>query len=269
VSALLRGENWPIEWPLAGIVVAATLYALGGRPRESMRRAVSYYAGLLVVVLAVDSPIDAYADRLFWVHMVQHVLLTMVAPPLLLLGRPWPRIIRPLPLRLRRVIARTLLLGRPLAAPLPAFVLFNGVLLAWHVPALFDLTLRNSLVHDTEHALFLSTALLFWTHLAPTSRRPRLSELQRVAYGIGAILVSWALAVALGFASHPLYAHYAALAHRPGGLSALADQQLAAGIMWVPASVPFTIAVFIAAYRFIEPGRERPVMSDLRPRETT
>ena len=112
-------------------------------------------------------------------------------------------------------------------------------------------------MHDLEHALFLSTALLFWAHLVPTSRRPRLGPAQRVAYGTGAILVSWVLAVVLGFASHPLYGHYAALAHRPGGLSALADQQLAAGIMWVPASVPFTIAVLVAAYRLLEPTDER------------
>jgi cytochrome c oxidase assembly factor CtaG len=85
---------------------------------------------------------------------------------------------------------------------------------------------------------------------------------------VGAILVSWALAVVLGFASHPLYAHYAALAHRPGGLSALADQQLAAGIMWVPASIPFTIAVLVAAYHLLEPTEERTVVRDLRPRET-
>jgi len=220
-----------------------------------------------VIVAAIDSPVDRYADRLFWAHMVQHVLLTMVAPPLILLGRPWPRSVRALPLGARRGIARSLHACRVLAAPIVAFILFNGVLLAWHVPMLFDLTLRNEAVHDLEHALFLVTALLFWTHLAPTSRRPRLAAAQRVAYGVGAILVSWVLAVVLGFASHPLYGHYAALAHRPGGLSALADQQLAAGIMWVPASIPFTIAVLVAAYELLEPAR-KAVVPDLRPRET-
>ena len=79
--------------------------------------------------------------------------------------------------------------------------------------------------------------------------------------------MSWVLAVVLGFASHPLYGHYAALAHRPGGLSALADQQLAAGIMWVPASIPYTIAVLVAAYDLLEPSK-KAVVPDLRPRET-
>ena len=256
------------EWPLVGLVVAAVLYALGRRAPGNLSREACFYGGLLVLVAAIDSPVDTYADRLFWAHMVQHVLLTMVAPPLVLLGRPWPRCVRGLPLGARRVIARGLHACGFMAAPVIAFVLFNGVLLAWHVPVLFDLTLRNEGVHDLEHALFFVTALLFWTHLAPTSRRPRLRPAQRIAYGIGAILVSWVLAVVLGFASQPLYAPYASLAHRPGGLSALADQQLAAGIMWVPASIPFTIAVLAAAYKLLEPTDDRAVVRDLRPRET-
>jgi cytochrome c oxidase assembly factor CtaG len=154
------------------------------------------------------------------------------------------------------------------ASPLPAFALFNGVLLAWHVPALYDLTLRNALVHDLEHALFVSTALLMWVHLAPAGPRRRLSDGQRAAYGTGAIVVGWGFAVVLGLASRPLYGAYAALQARPGGLSALADQQLAAGIMWVPASVPYTIAVIAAAYRWLEPARGRAAGRDLRPRET-
>jgi cytochrome c oxidase assembly factor CtaG len=256
------------EWPLVGLVVAAVLYALGRRGRDSLRGDASFYTGLIVLVAAVDSPVDTYADRLFWVHMVQHVLLTMVAPPLILLGRPWPRSVRALPVGARRVVARGLHSCRVVAAPVVAFVLFNGTLIAWHLPVLFDLTLRNEVVHDLEHALFFLTALLFWTHLAPTSRRPRLRAPQRAAYGVGAILVSWAIAVVLGFASHPLYGPYAALAHRPGGLSALADQQLAAGIMWVPASIPFTIAVLAAAYNLLEPAGAGPAVRDLRPRET-
>jgi putative membrane protein len=289
VSFLLRGENWPVEWPLFALVVAAVLYLLGGRqsaaPTDATRRARggAFYAGLVAVAVAVDSPVDAYADRLFWVHMTQHVLLMMVAPPLLLLGRPWPRLVRPLPRGFRLPLARSVLAGttlgpvrtaaRWLASPLPAFALFGSTLVVWHVPALYDLTLRNGTVHDLEHALFFGTALLLWVHLLPAATgRPQLSDGFRVAYGTGALLVSWVLAVVLGLESHPVYGAYASLAHRPGGISALADQQLAAGIMWVPGSVPFTIALFFAAYRWLDPnaGRRRrtPVGGDLRPRET-
>jgi putative membrane protein len=253
--------------PLAGIASAAALYALGGRllVHRNLWRDAAFYAGLATLVAAVAGPVDVYADRLFFIHMIQHVLVTMVAPPLLLIGRPWPRVVRPLPARLRRRAARA---GhavqrdlKRLASPLPAFALFNGVLLLWHVPALYDATLRSELVHDCEHMLFFVTALLFWAHLVPAGRRPALGEAQRVAYGTGAILVSWALAVVLGLATRPLYGAYAELAHRPLGISALADQQLAAGVMWVPASIPFTVAVFVAAYGWLG------APPHLRPRE--
>jgi cytochrome c oxidase assembly factor CtaG len=253
--------------PLAGIVSAAALYALGGRrlAHRNLWRDGAFYAGLATLVVAVVGPVDEYADRLFFIHMTQHVLITMVAPPLLLVGRPWPRVVRALPQRMRRRVART---GHAVqrrlewpASPLPAFALFNGVLLLWHVPALYDATLRSEAVHDCEHVLFFVTALLFWAHLVPAGRRPALGEAQRVAYGTGAIFVSWALAVVLGLATRPLYGAYAGLAHRPLGISALADQQLAAGVMWVPASIPFTVAVFVAAYGWLGAPRH------LRPRE--
>ena len=97
-GVLLNGDNWPLlEWPTAVAAVVAALYVRGGRlsaaPASSEKRwrGVAFYSGIATAVLAIGSPIDAYADRLFWAHMVQHVLLTMVAPPLVLLGRPWPR----------------------------------------------------------------------------------------------------------------------------------------------------------------------------------
>lgn len=255
-------------WPVVTLLPVAVLYAAGRPGRVDARAEFAFYGGLIAIAVALGQPVDRFADRLFWAHMVQHVLLTMVAPPLLILGRPWPRVIRPLPHGLRRSLALALLRCRAVAAPLPAFVLFNGVLLAWHVPTLYDLTLRSLPVHVLEHGLFVGTGLLFWAQLVPTSRRPRLSPAQRSAYGIGAILAGWGLALVLAVASHPLYAHYAALAHRPGGLSALADQQLASGIMWVPASVPLTIAVLVAAYRWLESGATQAHAPDLRPRET-
>ena len=173
--------------------MTASLYALGGlrSVKIDRLRSAAFYCGIATLALAVASPVDAYSDRLFWVHMTQHVLLTMVAPPLLLLGRPWPRMLKPFAPSVRRPVARAVLvgptlapvrrLGRTLAAPLPAFVAFSVVLLGWHVPALYDLTLRNALVHELEHALFFSTALLFWVHLVPgATGRPQLSDGQRV-----------------------------------------------------------------------------------------
>ena len=277
MSFLLRSSSWPVEWPLAAIAAAALLYLLGGRLSATVSdagkrwRGAAFYAGLATLALAVGSPVDAYAGELFWVHMVQHVLLMMVAPPLLLLGRPWPRLVRPLPLAVRRPLARGVLAGpalapvrrafRWLAAPLAAFVLFNGTLLLWHVPVLYDLTLRDGIVHDLEHALFFGTALLFWVHLVPgASSRAQLRDGARAVYGTAALLVSWILAIILALAPEPVYGAYAALAQRPGGLSALGDQQLAAGVMWVPGSVPYCIVLVVAALRWLDPaaGAGRP-----------
>ncbi len=95
-------SNWSWDPSLVYVVPAAALYALGSRPkmgRPSTLQAAAFYAGLLSLVLAVDSPIDAYADELLWVHMLQHIILLTVAPPLILLGRPWPTMWRALPLR--------------------------------------------------------------------------------------------------------------------------------------------------------------------------
>ena len=275
---LVRSSSWPVDWPLAAIAVTALLYLLGGRLSATASdagkrwRGASFYGGLATLALAVSSPIDAYAGRLFWVHMVQHVLLMMVAPPLLLIGRPWPRLSRPLPLGLRRPLARTVLAGptlspvrgatRWLAAPLPSFVLFNGTLLVWHLPVLYDLTLRDGPVHDLEHALFFGTASLFWVHLVPgAAGRPQLADGARAIYATAALLVSWILAIILGLAQEPLYNAYASLGQRPGGLSALSDQQLAAGVMWVPGSVPYCIVLAVVVVRWLDPavgaGRRR------------
>ena len=276
--ALLRPDNWPVGWPLAALAAAAALYHAGGRAREtrpSLSRSASFYAGIATLALAVGSPVDAYADRLFFVHMVQHVLLTMAAPPLLLLGRPWPRLLRPFPRGARRAavgglfrLARARRGAEWAASPLPAFVLFNGTLLGWHLPALYDLTLRSQAAHDLEHALFFGTALLFWRHLAPAGRARALSDPARAAYGAGGLAAGFVLAVVLALAPDAVYSAYAGLSSRPLGLSALADQQLAAGIMWVPGSVPETIAVLAACYRWLDPGAARRRPLDLRPRET-
>ncbi len=279
MAFLLRGENWPGGWPVVALAVTCVVYFLGPTPKP--QRALAFTTGLLTVAIAVGSPVDAYADQLFWVHMCQHVLLTMVAPPLILFGRPAPRLLRVLPLRARRPLARTVLTGEAfapvrrfvsfLAAPLPAFALFSVTLLAWHVPALYDLTLRNTFVHDLEHALFFGTALLFWVHLLPAATgRPALPDGVRVAYGTAALLVSWVLAVVIGLATQPIYAHYASLPTRPMGISALADQQLAAGVMWVPGSIPYCVVLFFAAFRWLDPAAaERRRRLDLRPKESS
>jgi putative membrane protein len=265
--------DWSFDPPLALVVLVGILYWIGDRRtvapertrRERRWRGVCFYAGLATVVIALDSPLDALSEQLFWAHMVQHVLLLVVAPPLIVIARPWIRVWRSLPLTTRQSLGRGLgqgeraaplrYISRTLGRPAASFVLFSGVLLVWHVPALFDATLRSSAVHALEHTLFFSTALLFWKQVLPSPPlHARLAPVQRVGYLIGAMIVSWILAVVLALAPHPLYAHYAHEATRPGGISALADQQIAAGIMWVPGSITFLIVMFAYVNRWLSPS---------------
>jgi cytochrome c oxidase assembly factor CtaG len=234
------------------------------RTRAERRRRHSYfYAGIAVVLVALASPLDSLSERLFWAHMTQHVLLLVVAPPLIVLARPWVRLWRVLPLPARQYLGRSLArghlsplrrLGAWLGAPLPTFVLFCGVVLLWHVPALFDATLESKALHALEHTLFFATALMFWKQVidSPPLHAP-LSEPWRMAYVVGAMVVMWLLAIVLALEPHALYAPYVHEATRPGGLSALADQQIAAGVMWVPGSITFVIVLFVNLHRWLTP----------------
>jgi putative membrane protein len=268
-------EPWTSDPALAWVVAAVALYAIGGRrltrpgsPAAHRWRMASFAAGLATIVVALDSPIDGLADKLLWVHMVQHILLLMVAPPLLALARPWNRMWHGFPLEVRRQVARAVVQG-PRWAPVRAaagllaggvasWLAFNLTLVAWHIPAAYDLTLRSQPVHALEHAMFFAVGLVFWTRVIDSPPwRSALPATARAVYVGLALIVSWILAIVLAVASSPLYAPYAAEASRPGAISALADQQLAAGVMWVPGSIPFTIVLLLIAYRWLEPKRPR------------
>ena len=258
-----------LEPPVILVIVAAILYWLGGRGgpvgrrerAERRWRTPVFALGLLVILVAVSPPVDRLSDSLFSMHMVQHVLLIEVAAPLIVLGKPWSRMWRPFPLSTRRAVAGSVVGSRWvgwLVAPVVAFVLMNGVFVAWHVPVLYDAALDHPVLHDLEHFTFFATALLFWAQLLGDGPfKARLTLPWRATYAVGAMVVGWGLAVVIAMARTPIYAHYAELAHRPWGLSALADQQLAAGVMWVPASVPWTVIAIVCVYGWLDPESRR------------
>jgi cytochrome c oxidase assembly factor CtaG len=139
---------------------------------------------------------------------------------------------------------------------MPAWILFNATVVGWHIPAAYDATLTNGTIHATEHAMFFFTGLLFWARVVdPGPLRPRLVWPVRIAYTAGAMVVGWVLAITLVLWPHPIYSFYSALAVRPGHISALTDQQLAAGVMWVPGSLAYVITFLIGFYRWLEPDR--------------
>lgn len=263
--------------PFVYAVIAAVLHARGVRHQLRVTsaarlgalrwRILAFYAALATIVAALDSPIDDEVTKLFWVHMVQHVMLMMIAAPLLVLGAPWLPIWKGLPLRARKQLGVWYLTSpawqtvrraaRRLVTPLVAWTLFNVDLCAWHVPGVYELTLRNQAVHELEHVSFLVLGVLFWIQVLDSPPlRARLDLATGVAYVLTAATVAWALAIVLAFASSPFYSAYAELGSRPGGITALADQHLAAGIMWGPGSVPYATFVFVALYRWLAPEDE-------------
>jgi cytochrome c oxidase assembly factor CtaG len=266
---------YPFKEPaiLVSLAVAAAWYARGAKrpklyplPRRRRThlpavRSACFYTGLLIVGVALDSPLDDLADKLFWAHMLQHVLLLTAAAPLIALGAPWLPFWRPLPLRFRRGAAHAFATGSLspvrrvavlLGAPLSAWLLFNVDIAVWHVPSLYDLTVHNNAVHYVEHFSFIVFGILFWARAvdSPPLRRG-MNRIRELVYLVSAATASWLLAIVLAVAQHPLYGAYADLAHRPGGISALADQQLAAGMMLGPGSVAFAIAVFYGIYAWL------------------
>src|SRR5512141_568558 len=153
---------------LAVCVAAAALFALGGRGRARRGREVSFYTGLLSLLVVLEPPFDGWADASFALHMTQHVVLMTVAPPLIVLGRPWPRLWLGFPLRVRRVAARSLagsatfrLGGRILRRPAGSLGLMAVALALWHIPALYGAAVRHESIHVLEHASFVVTSLLW------------------------------------------------------------------------------------------------------------
>jgi len=237
----LRWTDWNADPAvLAGLVLAALVYArLAHRFPARGRQAAYFWAGLLVAALALLSPLDTGANYLFTLHMAQHMLLLLVAPALMALAVP-PSLLgwvyqRP---ALRRVF-------RALWAAIPAFVLFNGILLFWHIPAAYDATLRAPWVHAAEHATFVAAGLVFWGVIvspAPVFVRAPLGL--RLALLVGADIVNFVLGFALTFAGRPFYLPYA-LAPRLWGLTPLEDLKLGGALMWVMGQMMYAVPVLI------------------------
>ena len=189
LDAFLR--SWPFDpWLVVTLVVPAALYLRGWlllHRRDPERwhagKLAAFLGGLAVLFLALASPIEPFTDLLLQVHMVQHLLLMMMAPPLLWLGAPLFPLLRGLPRPVRRVWVAPWLSAPPLRRlfgrlthPLTALVLFVAATWVWHAPPVYDLALRSSGWHYLQHACFLGAALVFWYPIVrPYPARPRWS----------------------------------------------------------------------------------------------
>jgi cytochrome c oxidase assembly factor CtaG len=234
------------------LIIGLYLYLIGpfaerhGFERISQGRAVAFLLGVDIIFLALVSPLDRLGDKyLFSAHMVQHLCLTMVGPPLVVMGIPdW--FLRPI-VRNKVLFA----IARFLTYPAVAFVLFNADFFLWHAPSLYDATLVNSTLHIFEHLTFIATGLLFWWPLLSTSKDlPRLSIGGQVLYLFLGGMPSVLLGAGLTFAP-PLYTPYI-YAPRAWGISAATDQQLGGLIMWIPVNIGYIIVMSILFLRWMQ-----------------
>jgi putative membrane protein len=249
VFALTAWDWQPSVLIGVALLVGAYLGAIGpwrthfrtSRPVERAQ-VIWFLLGAFVILFALVSPLDDLGDEyLFSAHMVQHLLLMLVAPPMILMGTPgW--MLRPL-LRYPAV-ART---ARTLTTPVMAFALFNADMLAWHFPVFYEATLRSETIHIVEHLLFIATGVLnWWPILSPLPELPRLPYPGQILYLALETVPTAALSALLVFSSTVLYPTYAA-APRLFGLSALSDQQIGGLIMWVPGGL-FYLGVLTAVF---------------------
>jgi cytochrome c oxidase assembly factor CtaG len=242
---------------ILSVTLLAWLYARGitrfwrraGRGRGiSGWRVTAFASGILALLVALVSPLDALGSTLFSAHMVQHLVLILIAAPLLVLGAPLVPLLFALPLRTRRGIVCALkeasgfrVIWRVLTQPVICWLLAITVLWTWHVPALYEAALRSNVIHAVEHGCFLTTALLFWWVLLQPVAHGRMDRGVGVLYLFAAGLANGVLGALLTFAGSVCYPIYADRVG-PWGLTPLEDQQLAGVIMWVPASVIYLIA---------------------------
>ena len=230
-------------------------------------RAVSFLLGLGAIAIALQSGVERYDTTLFSMHMVQHLLLLLVAPPLLLLGAPITVLLRVAAPRLRRGVILPILHSAPfrfLSHPVVAWVGFTAVTWVTHFSPLFDLALDNPTIHEFEHGLFLVSALLFWFPVVGADPSPhRIGYAARALYLLLQMPPSSFLAMAILFTNEPLYEHYQELG-APYGVTALADQQSAAGIMWIASDLVFIAAILLVIGAWLQHDERRTVEVERR-----
>lgn len=240
---------------LAGCALLLGAYLWGVRPLT--RRALPFVAGLIALLVALVSPLDTLADTyLFSAHMVQHLLLTLVVPPLLLIGIPGQfarRVLRWPP---------AAILERTLARPLLAWGLAVAALWVWHLPAFYDAALRSEALHILEHLCFLATATLYWWLVIAPARpghEPALAPWAAGLYLFTGMAAGSLLGIVITFAPPGLYWPYQqpadpydllATLRTSWGLGPAADQQLGGALMWIIGGIPYSIALFTILARW-------------------
>jgi putative membrane protein len=252
-------EHWSLDPFLIFAVILAGWHEAGlarlarsdpEHARQRRLRSLWFYGGLAVTLVAVDSPVEYWADRYFFMHMAQHLLLMFAAPTLIVAGAPWLPLREALPRRAAVRWPRPLrTAGDWLLGPWFAVLAFNAVMLAWHIPALLDLAVRNTAVQVwLLHPSYLIVGILFWLLFIPSAPlRMRLAPEGQAAALVATNVIMWLLAMAMGILTTVSW--YSVYDHVPGvTLPAFPDQQIGAGILWVCGDF-WAVPALIAAIR--------------------
>jgi putative membrane protein len=247
MSYLIR--HWSFDPFLIIAVILAVCHEIGlarlarshpERTRPRRLRSVWFYGGLVVTLLAVASPVQYEADRYFFVHMIQHLLLMFAAPTLIVAGAPWQPLLDGLPGRARAALVTGGWAGPLRAAvgwllrPWVSVAAFNFVMLFWHIPGPLDLSVDNQAIRIwLLHSSFLIAGVLFWLQFIPSPPlRMRMSPEAQAAALVVTNVIMWILAMAISIMTQVSW--YAVYDHVPGvTLAPFADQQIGAGILWV------------------------------------
>src|SRR5262245_26707441 len=268
-------DSWTANpWVAGPLALTAGIYLRGWlrlRARVPQRfgagHLAAFFGGLTAIVVALESPLHALGAQLLQAHMVQHLLLMMIAPPLLWLGAPLQPLLQGLPRGFLRTWVGPLIAWRSLAHicqwlvyPPVAWVVFVGSTWAWHTPALYERALTSEVWHHAQHICFLTTALAFWWPvLHPWPSRPIVPPWAIILYLILADLQNTVLSAWLVFAERLIYPSYSAVP-RLWGISALNDQAAAGAIMWVPGSIAFLVPIAWIVGQMLSPRGPQTVI---------
>ena len=295
-------QHWSFDPFVVIVALTVTANELGlsrlrqhsvlARSRRRRRNSLIFYAGLASLLVAISSPIDYWSSNYFFVHMIEHVIIVFLAPVLVVAGAPWIPLMFALPVKTRRKVGRFFYLnkkarvfrvvGRFIRSPWVAIISFNAAMLVWHVPALFDLSERNQLVHVwAMHTSFFITGVLFWLQIVESYP---MKPLRGPLWQAGSILVTNVIMTLLAMSMSMLTttSWYSVYAHVPGvSLSPFADQQIGSAILWVCGDFwAFPALIFVIRRAIAQEGsfssvidrlthRAAPTLESFRPQRVS
>jgi putative membrane protein len=245
----------------AGLLALAYALAWARGPRRGAAEPARFFGGVLILVGALNGPLHDLSDYyLFSAHMVQHLLLTLVVPPLLLAGTPAAMADAVLGVVMRRRALGAL--ARVATRPVAALGLYAAALVGWHLPGPYGAALERHGWHVVEHLVLIAAALLaWWPVLSPSRLLPRLHYGTQILYLFAFGMPMTAVAAMITGAEHVLYPFYAA-APRLWGLTAVADQRIGGLIMWVPAGLIPLVAFTVVFFRWAAVEADEPERRD-------